>query len=279
MRTDRQIESTMKDPPLVEMEDFKKWILYEDENLLALNKPGWLVCHPSKNGPFSSLVGVAKVYLGIESVHLVSRLDRETSGVVLLAKNRKAASHWQKGVELKIVRRNYLAILEGNLNESRNIATFLGKDPDSSVYVKQRVTEKSRKSKYAETDFLPLINQDGYTLCSITTSTGRKHQIRAHAQWVGFPLVGEKLYGKDEKIYLNFCTSGWREEWKGLLGMHRQALHGRCLLDIESVTEFLSPLPEDFSDFLTVSMKLKAGEIEKIVNQADEEFRNSLLAN
>ena len=86
----------MKDPPLVEMEEFKKWILHEDENLLALNKPGWLVCHPSKNGPFSSLVGAAKEYLGVESVHLVSRLDRETSGVVLLAKNRKAASYWQK---------------------------------------------------------------------------------------------------------------------------------------------------------------------------------------
>ena len=69
----------------------------------VIDKPGWLVCHPSKNGPFSSLVGTVKEYLKNSNlVHLVSRLDRETSGVVMLAKNRKAAGHWQKGVERKL---------------------------------------------------------------------------------------------------------------------------------------------------------------------------------
>ena len=72
--------------PAGQIEDFKKWILYEDEHIIAFDKPGWLVCHPSKNGPFSSLVGAAKDYLMADSLHLVSRLDRETSGVVLLAK-------------------------------------------------------------------------------------------------------------------------------------------------------------------------------------------------
>ena len=97
--------------PLVEFDDFKKWILYEDSDLLVLDKPGWLVCHPSKNGPWSSLVGSAKEYLKVDSIHLASRLDRETSGVVLLAKHRKAASHWQKGIEQKRVRGGYLAFL------------------------------------------------------------------------------------------------------------------------------------------------------------------------
>ena len=89
--------------PLVNLNELREWILYEDENVLVLDKPGWLVCHPSKNGPFSSLVGAAKEYLGVDSIHLASRLDRETSGVVLLAKHKKAASHWQKAIEEKRV--------------------------------------------------------------------------------------------------------------------------------------------------------------------------------
>ena len=113
-----------------------------------------MVCHPSKNGPWSSLVGAAKEYLKVNSVHLVSRLDRETSGVVMLAKHKKAASIWQKGVETRNVKRSYLAILNGDLIKETNVITFLGKDPNSEVFVKQRVTEESRKAQRAETRFL-----------------------------------------------------------------------------------------------------------------------------
>ena len=146
-----------KDPPIVDMNEFQSWILHEDDDVLVLDKPGWLVCHPSKNGPLSSLVGASKSYLNTETLHLASRLDRETSGVVLLAKHRKSASHWQKGIEQKTVRRNYIAILNGNLTQEKVVSNYLGKDPYSPVYVKQRVTDKSRKAKFAETLFSPLI--------------------------------------------------------------------------------------------------------------------------
>ena len=129
------MSSESSDAPLIDPEDFAGWILFEDDDLLVLNKPGWLVCHPSKNGPWSSLVGAAKEYLSVDSIHLASRLDRETSGVVLLAKHRKAASLWQKGIERKTVRRSYFVILRGELSERRELSTFLGKDPDSSVFV------------------------------------------------------------------------------------------------------------------------------------------------
>ena len=267
------------DPPLVNLNDFKNWILYEDDDILVLNKPGWLVCHPSKNGPFSSLVGASKKYLQSDTLHLASRLDRETSGVVLFAKHRKSASYWQKGVEVKSVRRGYLAILEGTIKEARVVSSFLGKDPDSVVYVKQRITNNSRKAKYAETRFSPLVSRNGYTLCSVVTATGRKHQIRIHAQSINCPLVGEKLYGKDERIYLEFCSNGWRSEWLEILGMYRQALHGRYLVDVSSVAEFLSPLPEDILGFLNTAMNLEVDEIKEVVIRADEEFRTSLLAN
>ena len=272
-------QSISTEPPLVTLEDFKQWILFEDENLLVLDKPGWLVCHPSKNGPFSSLVGASKEYLCTETLHLASRLDRETSGVVLLAKNRKSASYWQKGIEHKTVRRSYLAILEGTITEQKSVSTFLGNDPHSEVYVKQRVTEKSHKSKYAETIFSPLLSRDGYTFCSVATLTGRKHQIRIHAQWIGCPLVGEKLYGKDENIYLEFCSTGWRNEWAEELGMYRQALHGRCLTDTQSHHQFVSRLPDDLQDFLSSKMKLQSQELNDLVDRADQEFRSCLISN
>jgi 23S rRNA pseudouridine1911/1915/1917 synthase len=271
--------SIAADPPLVELEEFKQWILFEDNDLLVLNKPGWLVCHPSKNGPFSSLVGVAKEYLAVDTIHLASRLDRETSGVVLLAKHRKAASYWQKGIEHKSVRRCYLAILEGALTETQNISTYLGKDPYSEVYVKQMVTEKSRKAKFAETVFTPLFSANQYTLCSVSTRTGRKHQIRVHAQWMGHPLVGEKLYGSNEQIYLDFCTTGWREEWRDALGMTRQALHGRTLADSLSLQSFLAPLPEDFSCFLEQKLGLKNDLLQDSITKSDHSFLSSLAEN
>ena len=271
--------SIATDPPLVELEEFKKWILFEDNDLLVLNKPGWLVCHPSKNGPFSSLVGVAKEYLTADTIHLASRLDRETSGVVLLAKHRKAASYWQKGIERKSVRRCYLAIIEGELTETQNISTYLGKDPYSEVYVKQMVTKKSRKAKFAETVFTPLFVSNQYTLCSVSTLTGRKHQIRVHAQWMGYPLVGEKLYGSNEQIYLDFCNTGWREEWRDALGMTRQALHGRALGDSLEGQSFWAPIPSDFTTFLKRKLGIDEGLMEKCILDSDQEFLSSLVEN
>ena len=120
------MSSESSDAPLIDPEDFAGWILFEDDDLLVLNKPGWLVCHPSKNGPWSSLVGAAKEYLSVHSIHLASRLDRETSGVVLLAKHSKAASLWQKGIERKTVRRSYFVILRGGIERKTRVVHFFG---------------------------------------------------------------------------------------------------------------------------------------------------------
>ena len=265
------------DPPLVNLNDFRSWIIEENDDVLVLDKPGWLVCHPSKNGPFSSLVGAAKEYLGVESIHLASRLDRETSGVVLLAKHKKAASHWQKAIEQKRVKRRYLAILSGELKDSVKISNFLGNDPESEVFVKQRVLEqKSKKAKKAETILTPLITTQQYSFCRIRTLSGRKHQIRAHAQWLGYPLVGEKLYGPDERIYLEFCEKGWQDEWMNLLGMKRQALHGEWLgFDEKGGEGFSSLLAEDMMSFLISNMELEESQvvnlIEKGANITDED--------
>ena len=254
--------------PLVNPEEFPDWILFEDEDLLVVDKPGWLVCHPSKNGPWSSLVGAAKTYSGIEKLYLAGRLDRETSGVILFGKNAVSGKSWQKALEAREATRSYLSILEGELMATMDLETHLGKDPESPVFVKQRVTEPSRKSKPAKTSFSPLKISSGFTLAMVRTESGRKHQIRAHAQWAGFPIVGDKLYGRDENLYLDFCRAGWSEEMAERLALPRQALHAFLFGKEEDF--FFAPFPSDLEKFCLDEMKIQRGDLSHALGLAGD---------
>jgi len=255
--------------PLISEEILRSSIIFEDDDIVVVNKPGWFVCHPSKRGPWSSLVGATRELFGLDTIFLVGRLDRETSGVVLMAKNQAAGRIWQKALEQKQVKRTYLAIIEGELNEEVQVAGFVGNDPDSKVFVKQRVTVKSRTSKKADTRFCPLYCAEGYTFVSVVTKTGRKHQIRLHAQSIGFPLVGEKLYGHDESYYLNFCESGWNQSWMDKLGMDRQALHARRFGYLDGEESFEAEIPSDIMSFLVNRMNFQSDEMKKILDDAN----------
>ncbi len=235
------------EPPLIDPAEFRKWIILEEAELLVLNKPGWVVCHPSKRGPWSSLVGAAREYLTCERLHLVSRLDRETSGLVLIARNRKAARDYQGALERGWAEKSYLAILEGELGERREVSAPLERDPVSPVAVKVRVARDGGGSK-AQTSFIPVHTGGGFTLAEVIPYTGRKHQIRVHAQWIGFPVAGDKLYGPDERLYLEFVERGWSERHARVLVHTRQALHASELrFPAGSVSRaFHAPLPEDF---------------------------------
>jgi len=210
--------------PLVKPGEFPSWILRKDDDLLVVNKPGWLVCHPSKNGPWSSLVGAAREYCQSERLHLVARLDRETSGLVLLARNRKAAGVLQQAFENRMTTKTYLAVLEGELHERQEVSRALEDDPTSAVAVKQRVSTDGTGVK-AQTTFIPLAHGGGFTLCKVRPHTGRKHQIRVHAQWLGHPIAGDKLYGRDETLYLEFTEHGLTPRLQAALALPRQALH------------------------------------------------------
>ena len=263
-----QIQIRTEDAPLVRPEEFPDWILFEDEDLLVLNKPGWLVCHPSKNGPWSSLVGAARVYCGVERLYLAGRLDRETSGVVVLGKNASTGKSWQRAVEKRETVRIYLAVLEGELVEKTVMNHHLGNDPDSAVHVKQRVTAPSRKSKRAVTTYEPLAIRSGFSLARVTTATGRKHQIRVHAQAMGFPLVGEKLYGHDENLYLKFCEGGWTEDLADSLALPRQALHS-ALFGLKNTDRiFTAPFPVDLKAFCIERMGLSETELDDVFAKA-----------
>lgn len=210
--------------PLVEPGELQGWILQEDEDVIVLNKPGWLVCHPSKNGPWSSLVGAVREERGLERIHLVSRLDRETSGLVVLAKHHRAASRLQTAFARRQTRKRYRALLRGHLEQARTTESNLENDPESPVAVQQRVSFGGR-GKSAVTHFRPLAYWGPHTLAEVIPESGRKHQIRAHAAWLGHPVLGDKIYGGDPTWYLEFIGQGWTDRLKRELRFPRQALH------------------------------------------------------
>ncbi|MCC5835242.1 MAG: RluA family pseudouridine synthase [Opitutales bacterium] len=247
-------ESPAVDPygseaPLVDMADFPSWILLEDEHLLVINKPGWLVCHPSKNGPFSSLVGAAREWCGVDRLHLVSRLDRETSGLVVLAKNALWARELQVALAQRRVSKCYRAILQGEMSEKQVVDAGLASDRNSEIVVRQKVTF-GRIGKSAVTEFHPLRVCNGHTLVEVVPVSGRKHQIRAHAEWLGHCVVADKLYGPDEQLYLEFVNHGWTERHGELLPMRRQALHALSMtFDLKAgPLTFTAPVPADMRD-------------------------------
>lgn len=233
----------------------KSWIIHEDEELLVVNKSGEVVCHPSKFGPTSSLVGAAREYTGLETIHLVFRLDRETSGVVVMAKTPEMASRLQKAMQTRKVGKRYLTILTGELAEPVIVDQPLGQDVDSPVHVKDIVRPDG---KAAVSEFIPMAHHHGFTFCEVRPRTGRKHQIRAHAAWLEHAVVGDKIYGPDPRLFLTFIEDGFTAELEEQLLLRRQALH--CAeIDLRPAGVdhvFRAPLPQDMRNFAIDRLQL-----------------------
>ena len=236
---------------MIEPAEVPGWIVFEDERMLVVNKPGDVVCHPSKAGPWSSLVGALREYARLPTVHLVFRLDRETSGVVVLAKDARLASRLQVAMQERKIGKAYFAILTGELRQPVTVDQPLGDDLSSPVFIKSAVVTDGT-GQNAVTHVEPRAVGGGFTLARVVTTTGRKHQIRAHAQWLGHALVGDKIYGPDARLYLDFIDHGWTPALAEKLCLPRQALH--CAeIDLKPAglpQEFLAPLPADLREFL-----------------------------
>ncbi|MSR09627.1 MAG: RluA family pseudouridine synthase [Gammaproteobacteria bacterium] len=207
-------------------------IIHEDHELLVINKPADLVCHPSKNGELSSLIGRVRLHLGAGATpHLVNRLDRETSGVTLVAKTSAAARGLGKLWQARNVYKEYLAIVHGQVApESGLIDAALGKDEPSRVAIKDCVRPDGAASR---TEFAVLRrfthSAAPFTLLRVVPHTGRKHQLRIHLAHLGHPVLGDKLYGGDEDAYLAMVEDRLTTEQRAALIVPTHALHARAL--------------------------------------------------
>jgi 23S rRNA pseudouridine1911/1915/1917 synthase len=227
-------------------------IIHEDADLLVINKPAGLVCHPTKTDEYSSLISRVRLYLGGDArPHLVNRLDRETSGVTMVAKRDEAARELRRCWEGRLVQKHYRAIVHGHLREDRGcIDAPLGKDEASRVAVKDCVradglpsrTEFQVVRRFRREQPVAAVNgalpsdpgetnggfQD-FSLLDVQPFTGRKHQIRIHLAHMGHPIVGDKLYGGDEDLYLALVEDRLTEEQKRRLIFPHQALHAEAV--------------------------------------------------
>lgn len=229
-------------------DELASWIIRHDEELLVVNKPGLVVCHPSKHGPWSSLIGACREYLGAETLHMPSRLDRETSGVVLFARTRELGSRLQKAVQQRQVHKSYLAILEGIVPQALTVIEPIGRAQSSQVILRQCVRADGQS---ATTHFEPLDWRRGRTLVCVRTETGRPHQIRVHAAWLGHAVAADKIYGPDETLFLEFIENGFSARLQAALPMERQALHAESMrFDLEDgPLDFRAPMPDDMQCF------------------------------
>ncbi len=230
-------------------------VIYEDEELLVINKPAGLVCHPTKTDEYSSLISRVRLYLGKEAIaHLVNRLDRETSGVTLVAKRDDAARELRRLWENRRVQKVYMAIVHGHVREEKGLIDApLGKDEASIVAVKDRVRPDGLASQtefFVERRFSRA--EGDFTLVRVQPLTGRKHQIRIHMAHLGHPIVGDKLYGGDEDLYMALVEDRLTEEQRGRLIFRNHALHARAVRFEwrEKPVEFLCEPESSFSEFL-----------------------------
>jgi 23S rRNA pseudouridine1911/1915/1917 synthase len=232
-------------------------IIYEDSELLAINKSAGLVCHPTKTDEYSSLISRVRMYLGKEAhPQLVNRLDRETSGVTIVAKSAVAARQVRKIWESREVKKEYLAIVHGHVQSQHGtIDARLGKDESSKVAVKDCVRADGAQALteyWVEKRFQRAGHPSGFSLLRVRLHTGRKHQIRIHLAHIGHSIVGDKLYGGDEDLYLALVEDRLTDEQQQRLILRNQALHAnRVRFDWNGTEKSFEAQPEEiFRKFL-----------------------------
>lgn len=226
-----ETESSEKIPPVYAPFE----IIYEDEDILVINKPANMPVHPSLNHYENTLANAVCYYFASLNIpytfRCVNRLDKNTTGLTILAKHMLSSAILSQDVAVKNIKREYLAIVAGETKESGTIDAPIGRK-DTSTIERQIDYEHG---EHAVTHYRKIDTKNGYTLLSLVLETGRTHQIRVHMSSIGHPLIGDFLYHETSSE------------------LPRQALHSHKLEFIHPVTkqpmQFTAPLPKDMADF------------------------------
>ena len=243
----------------IEAEDIPLDVVYEDDVLMVINKPAGLVVHPGAGNFHGTLINAIAWHLkdmpsfdpNDPEVGLVHRIDKDTSGLLVIAKTPDAKTALGKQFFNKTTHRSYNAIVWGNLTEDEGrIEGNIARDPRDRL----RMTvfpPDSEVGKHAVTHYR-VIERFGYTtLVECVLETGRTHQIRAHMKHIGHPLFGDERYGGTE-ILRGQRSSSYKAFIRNCLAIcNRQALHARTLGFVHPVTgeqmDFISELPDDLA--------------------------------
>jgi len=232
-------------PTVLVPEDIPLEIIFENQDLIVVNKPAGMVVHPAAGHQSGTLVHAALAHTGeiegvggIQRPGVVHRLDKDTSGIILLAKNDAAHQWLQEEFRSRRVEKTYLALVDGAPPTVRGrVEAAIGRDP---VDRKRMAVVPPNKGRSAVSEYSTITQYQQHTLLEVHPVTGRTHQIRLHMAFLGCPVTGDRLYGRRRPS----------------LDIDRQFLHAARLkirLPEESdYIEFEAPLPEDLSKVLGI---------------------------
>ena len=252
-------------------------ILFEDEDLIVVNKPPGLVVHPGAGETGVTLVEALLHRTGAggrdfesERPGVVHRLDKDTSGVIVWAKSPTACAFLAEQFKKKTNKREYFALVDGAYErEAQVVESYLHRDPRNRLRYKAISIEEFDKDhrssagyRYAKSQMQAVaLYSHRFSLLKIILSTGRTHQIRVHCHYQGVPILGDPLYGKKNTLPKIFPS----EVHRAVAGLTRQMLHAATLGFFHPKTqefmEFKAPFPEDFSNLLGILSPYKTEEI------------------
>ncbi|OFW13315.1 MAG: hypothetical protein A3F70_00125 [Acidobacteria bacterium RIFCSPLOWO2_12_FULL_67_14] len=224
-------------------------ILYQDADLAVLNKPAGMVVHPGAGHASGTLVNALLHHIGDLSgiggemrPGIVHRLDRGTSGVMVIAKNDAAHQELSRQFHDREVEKEYVALVWGVVQAGRRIDEPIGRDPVN----RQKMSARARRARQAVTRITRAHHLPGVTLCQVAIHTGRTHQIRVHLSAIGHPVVGDSLYGGVRRRVPG--------DLRALQRLERPFLHAERLVFAHPRDgrrmEFTAPLPDDLTAIL-----------------------------
>ncbi|MEM6611628.1 MAG: RluA family pseudouridine synthase [Cyanobacteria bacterium P01_C01_bin.72] len=247
-----QLQVTIPEPEKLALaaEDIPLDILYEDEHLIVVNKPAGMVVHPAPGHYTGTLVHALLHHCdtlagigGVERPGIVHRLDKDTTGAIVVAKSDRSHQHLQAQIKAKTARREYWGIIYGSFPDTAGTIDLpIGRDRRDRK--KMAIIPLEQGARTAITHWQTQERIGNYSLMQFCLQTGRTHQIRVHCAHYGHPLVGDSTYGSNRSLKVNLTG---------------QALHAKQLSFIHPVSEKLitaiAPLPEEFIKLLQILRK------------------------